>query len=557
MITLLSSFLRSALILLVGLLSTTSAAQLFNGVNYQAVVRDLQGDPMPNSAVTLFFQVRQGSTTGPVVFQDTHNTTTNDQGLVSVVIGKGSSTVGDLSTLDYAGQDHFLQVFVDGTGLPQQRIEAVPMALKATAMGMHDLADVDTSGTDPGDVLQWDGSSWKPVTNTGGSGGSLWTENTANGIESLTRNVAIGSNAHNNKRLFIECDSMPTGILVINNDQSTGPEIPQGIVSLVTVSGKSEGSALTGFATALSNATDSLWGAYTLADGAATDSHVMGAFSSAVGSGPGNKYGVYGRSNGPNAHGVFGITLEPDGFGIYGRNGAPGGVAGYFDGRLITDDWLSVNDELIVKPSWSNGAVELEMKNAAAVNTVELFAAGTQSGGGKIWVSDAGGSTRIALNVNSSGIGRVITDELEIRGGADLAEHFTVSVPEGLELVPGTLVSIAPDGSGHLEATTSAYDHRVAGVVSGANGVKPGLTLRQEGTTADGEVPVALNGRVHVLADATSFPIAPGDLLTSSDLPGHAMKAADRDRAPGTVIGKAMTSLSSGTGLVLVLVNLQ
>jgi hypothetical protein len=35
------------------------------------------------------------------------------------------------------------------------------------------------------------------------------------------------------------------------------------------------------------------------------------------------------------------------------------------------------------------------------------------------------------------------------------------------------------------------------------------------------------------------------------------MKVTDRDRAGGAVIGKAMTGLDDGTGLVLVLVSLQ
>jgi hypothetical protein len=35
------------------------------------------------------------------------------------------------------------------------------------------------------------------------------------------------------------------------------------------------------------------------------------------------------------------------------------------------------------------------------------------------------------------------------------------------------------------------------------------------------------------------------------------MKASDSDRAPGAVLGKALTSLPEGKGLVLVLVNLQ
>jgi hypothetical protein len=58
------------------------------------------------------------------------------------------------------------------------------------------------------------------------------------------------------------------------------------------------------------------------------------------------------------------------------------------------------------------------------------------------------------------------------------------------------------------------------------------------------------------MCDASFGAIAPGDLLTSSDTPGHAMKASDHERSHGCVIGKAMTGLEEGRGLVLVLVNL-
>ncbi|MCB0067048.1 MAG: hypothetical protein KDD77_07855, partial [Caldilineaceae bacterium] len=94
------------------------------------------------------------------------------------------------------------------------------------------------------------------------------------------------------------------------------------------------------------------------------------------------------------------------------------------------------------------------------------------------------------------------------------------------------------------------------GVVSGANGVQPGLTLHQDGVL-EGDTQVAIAGRVYVMAEALSSPIRPGDLLTTSALPGHAMKATDRERAYGAVIGKALTGLDTGTGFVLVVVNLQ
>ena len=68
---------------------------------------------------------------------------------------------------------------------------------------------------------------------------------------------------------------------------------------------------------------------------------------------------------------------------------------------------------------------------------------------------------------------------------------------------------------------------------------------------------VAISGRVYVHADASNAPIKPGDLLTTSATPGHAMKVTAHARAQGAVIGKAMSSLNEGTGMVLVLVTLQ
>ena len=58
-------------------------------------------------------------------------------------------------------------------------------------------------------------------------------------------------------------------------------------------------------------------------------------------------------------------------------------------------------------------------------------------------------------------------------------------------------------------------------------------------------------------ANTNAGAIKPGDLLTTSDIPGEAMKAADSARAQGAILGKAMTGLKTGKGLVLVLVTLQ
>jgi len=119
------------------------------------------------------------------------------------------------------------------------------------------------------------------------------------------------------------------------------------------------------------------------------------------------------------------------------------------------------------------------------------------------------------------------------------------------------VVCIDPERIGQLRLSGKAYDHTVAGVISGANGIKAGLTMKQEGTLADGNHPVALTGRVHCLCDASYGTINPGDLLTTSDTPGHAMKATDHANAFGAILGKAMSKLENGKGLVLILVSLQ
>jgi len=125
-------------------------------------------------------------------------------------------------------------------------------------------------------------------------------------------------------------------------------------------------------------------------------------------------------------------------------------------------------------------------------------------------------------------------------------------------IIPGTLLCIDKEIEGNLIPSDKSYDKNIAGVVSGAGGINTGMVMGQEGTLASGDTQVAISGRVYVYADATKQEIKPGDLLTSSDTPGHAMKATKRKKSFGAIVGKALTSLPKGEiGLVLVLINLQ
>jgi hypothetical protein len=224
-------------------------------------------------------------------------------------------------------------------------------------------------------------------------------------------------------------------------------------------------------------------------------------------------------------------------------------------------------------PTWTRngwgGSVELE--NASAI-AWKANAAGQRFGMGHTnsgfyffrTTSDPGTTGAPAVyDMSISDTGVVSVRVLQITGGADFAENFDVNAPasagaaETAKVEPGMVVSIDPASPGRLALTTQAYDRRVAGIISGAGGVKPGMTMSQEGTLAHGQLPVALSGRVYCQVDASFGAIEPGDLLTTSSTPGHAMKVTDAAKAQGAIIGKAMTSLKEGKGLVLVLVTLQ
>lgn len=178
----------------------------------------------------------------------------------------------------------------------------------------------------------------------------------------------------------------------------------------------------------------------------------------------------------------------------------------------------------------------------------------------KYYIYDASAG-RVRFTIDTNGL--VAMDSLQINGGSDFSENFDINpgtaggeeISEKIEA--GMVVSIDPTSPSKLVLSSQAYDRRVAGIISGAGGVKPGMVMSQEGTLANGKHPVALSGRVYCWVDASQGAIEPGDLLTTSNMPGYAIKASDPVRAQGAILGKAMTSLKSGKGLVLVLVTLQ
>ena len=227
-------------------------------------------------------------------------------------------------------------------------------------------------------------------------------------------------------------------------------------------------------------------------------------------------------------------------------------------GRVTGTAWGTRNPR---RGSLAGGSAEIIMEDNSDNQTIVLRAKdGVSDTGGEILLR--GGSTNgvtVELDGNWGGSerGRIRTHELEIEGGADIAENFDLKISDQNIYRAGMLVSIDPKDPGKLHLTREAYDPKVAGVISGANGVRPGLFIGQKNSFADGDFPIALVGRVYMLADASFGAIKPGDLLTSSPVQGYAMKVRRYKRARGAIVGKSMTRLDEGQGYVLALVNLQ
>ena len=290
----------------------------------------------------------------------------------------------------------------------------------------------------------------------------------------------------------------------------------------------------------------------------------IGVYGQTTAAGSTGAAGVWGRAGSAGGVGVVGQAVEPDSIGVKGVAHESGGVGVWGQSNKNTGvygqstNWVGV---------WG---VSQDASGVYGVSSAQ-YSAGVygenKSNGYGVYGTATDGAGVVGISENWTGVygrstnglagdfaGRLRAEVVEITGGSDLAERFAVSGTE--TAVPGSVMVIDPDNPGHLMPGHSAYDRKVAGVVSGAGDVQAGLTLHQEGVL-EGDTIVAIAGRVYVLADAGNGAIEPGDLLTTSDMPGHAMKATDLDLAQGAVLGKAMTALDSGTGLVLVLVNLQ
>jgi hypothetical protein len=119
-------------------------------------------------------------------------------------------------------------------------------------------------------------------------------------------------------------------------------------------------------------------------------------------------------------------------------------------------------------------------------------------------------------------------------------------LPVATEVEAGEVLALHPELPGVLRRAMLPADPAVIGVAAGPS---------RERAKGGLEAPVEVTGIVEVFADAGYGEIRPGDALVASPTAGRAMRASHE--VPGTILGRAIDPLPSGTGAVRALLVMQ
>lgn len=159
------------------------------GISYQAVAREADGDELVNVSISVKIGIVSGSINGSIEWEETHNVVTDQFGLFSLVIGQGAPTgVGIAATfgeVDWAAAAHFLRVEIDSPSaggfelMGTSELLSVPYALYAENSGNSFEAD--------GDITN------ELITDMYSSGGTLFVEE-AGIVHELDLNTLITDN---------------------------------------------------------------------------------------------------------------------------------------------------------------------------------------------------------------------------------------------------------------------------------------------------------------------------------------------------------------------------
>ncbi len=126
----------AAFFIFMGIIALPQTPESFN---YQAALKNSDGEMLAGQNVSVRISILQGSGTGSSVYSETHSAQTNDNGIINLKIGEGDNPTTDFSAIDWGSANYYLKIEMDETGgtsytsLGASQLLSVPYALYSKA----------------------------------------------------------------------------------------------------------------------------------------------------------------------------------------------------------------------------------------------------------------------------------------------------------------------------------------------------------------------------------------------------------------------------------------
>jgi len=128
---------RILITLAVCLIITGLFAQAPQAFNYQAVIRNSEGEPLPNNITSIKISLLSDTIQNSIIYSETHTTTSDNFGRINLQIGFGEPNSGIFAEIPWESGNIFLRIETDPAGgtnfqmMGQTQMLSVPFALFA------------------------------------------------------------------------------------------------------------------------------------------------------------------------------------------------------------------------------------------------------------------------------------------------------------------------------------------------------------------------------------------------------------------------------------------